>query len=191
MNRKRIDMTNHTQKLKEVLLNDEYIIASLEAVEELNLEDTWICAGLIRNKVWDVLENVTTHIHDIDVIYFDSSDTSWETEKSLERKLTTFLPKRPWSVKNQARMHLKSGFAPFSSAYDGVAHFPETPTAVAARIYDGKLEIMAPYGLEDLFEMSVKPTPFYQKDSDYYSVYVERVRNKKWNEIWGNLTIEW
>lgn len=138
-----------------------------------------------------MLNNVTTPINDIDVIYFDSSDISWETEKSLERKLTTLFPNQPWSVKNQARMHLKSGFAPFSSAYDGVTHFPETPTAVAARIYDEKLEIIAPYGLEDLFEMSVKPAPFYKKDSDYYSVYVERVKNKKWNEIWGNLTIEW
>lgn len=182
-------MPNYEERLREIIKADRFIMESLRAVEKLRLEDAWISAGLIRNKVWDTLNKVTTPINDIDVIYFDSSDTSWETEKSLERKLTTFLPKRPWSVKNQARMHLKSGFAPFSSAYDGVAHFPETPTAVAARIYDGKLEIMAPYGLEDLFEMSVKPTPFYQKDSDYYSVYVERVKSKKWNEIWGNLTV--
>ena len=47
---------------------------SLRAVEKLRLEDTWISAGLIRNKVWDTLNNVTTPINDIDVIYFDSSD---------------------------------------------------------------------------------------------------------------------
>ena len=182
-------MPNYEECLREIIKADRFIMESLRAVEKLRLEDTWISAGLIRNKVWDTLNNVTTPINDIDVIYFDSSDTSWETEKSLERKLTTLLPNQPWSVKNQARMHLKSGFAPFSSAYDGVAHFPETPTAVAARIYDGKLEIMAPYGLKDLFEMNVKPTPYYQKDSDYYSIYVERVKRKKWDEIWGNLAV--
>jgi len=71
--------------------------------------------------------------------------------EKIEKELETLLPNRPWSVKNQARMHQKSGFDPFTSAYDGVAHFPETSTAVAARIYDEKLEFMAPYGLEDLF----------------------------------------
>lgn len=180
---------NHTQKLKEVIKNDEYILTSLKAVEKLGLEDAWICAGLIRNKVWDLLADVTTPINDIDVIYFDSSDTSWAAEKSLEKKLQILRPNRPWSVKNQARMHQKNDFDPFNSSYDGIAHFPETPTAVAARIYKGELEIMAPYGLDDLFEMKVKPTPFYQKDSGYYSVYVERMTNKKWDEIWRNLMI--
>ena len=182
-------LINYDKKLKKVLQNDEYIIASLKAVKELKLEDAWICAGLIRNKVWDTLANITTPINDIDVIYFDALDTSWDAEKKLEKELETLLPNRPWSVKNQARMHQKSGFDPFTSSYDGVAHFPETPTAVAARIYDEKLEFMAPYGLEDLFEMNVKPTPYYQKDSDYYSIYVERVKSKKWDEIWGNLAV--
>lgn len=182
-------MADYEKQLKEILLNDEYIMASLKAVEGLKLEDTWISAGLIRNRVWDKLANVTTPVNDIDVIYFDALDISWAAERQLEKELVDLLPNRPWSVKNQARMHQKSGFDPFTSSYDGVAHFPETPTAVAARIYDGELEIMAPYGLEDLFEMRVKPTSFYQKGSDYYSIYVERVKSKKWNEIWEDITI--
>lgn len=116
----------------------------------------------MRNKVWDTLHNTITPVNDIDVIYFDTSDISWEIEKELEKKLGCLLPNQPWTVKNQARMHSKSGFDPFTSSYDGVAHFPETPTALAVRFHHNKLEIMAPYGLNDLFELKVKPTPFYQ-----------------------------
>lgn len=182
-------MKNYDKKLKEVLLNDGYIMESLKGVEKLKLTDAWICAGLIRTKVWDTLTNTATLIDDIDVIYFDASDTSWDAEKKIEKELESLLPNRPWSVKNQARMHLKNGFDPFTSSYDGVAHFPETATAVAARLYEGKLEVMAPYGLKDLFEMNVKPTPYYQKDSDYYSIYADRVKSKKWEETWKDIRL--
>lgn len=187
---KGINVTNYENQLLEIVNQDTYMISILNAVEKLNLNDAWVCAGLIRNKVWDNLHNITTANNDIDVIYFDTSDTTLEMEQQLEAELRGLLPNQPWSVKNQARMHTKSGFNPFSSSYDGVAHFPETPTAIAVRLYNKELEIMAPYGLQDLFEMNVRPTPFYQKNSEFYSIYVERIKRKKWDETWKSLTIE-
>lgn len=187
---KGINVTNYEKQLIEIVKQDTYIMSILNAVEKISLSDAWVCAGLIRNKVWDVLHNITTPINDIDVIYFDTSDTTLEMEKQLEKELRFLLPNQPWSVKNQARMHRKSGFNPFTSSYDGVAHFPETPTAIAARLRNKELEIMAPYGLQDLFEMKVRPTSFYQKDKEYYSIYVERIKKKKWVEIWRSLSIE-
>ena len=162
----------------------------LQAVAQLGLKDAWISVGLLRNTVWDILTETTTSINDIDVIYFDSSDISMEAEKLLEEKLKNILPNQPWSVKNQARMHHKSGFSPFKSSNDGVAHFPETPTAVAARIYNEELEIMAPYGLKDLFEMQVKPTPYYKKEAEQHLIYVERLQKKNWSQTWEKLSVE-
>jgi uncharacterized protein len=185
-----IKVTNYEEKLIEIIKQDTYIISILKVVEKLYLCDAWVCAGLIRNKVWDLLHNETTHINDIDIIYFDTSDTSWEMEKQIEKELRILLPNQPWSVKNKGRMHLKSGFTPFTSSYDGVAHFPETPTSIAVRLCNGKIEVMAPYGLQDLFEMKVRPTPFFQKNSEFYSIYVERIKKKKWDEIWKSLSIE-
>lgn len=78
-------MTNYETQLINIIKNDEYIISILKSVEKLNLNDAWVAAGLIRNKVWDVLHNINTPINDIDVIYFDNIDTSWETEKDLEK----------------------------------------------------------------------------------------------------------
>ncbi|AIM15579.1 MULTISPECIES: nucleotidyltransferase family protein [Neobacillus] len=187
---KELNATDYEKQLIEIIKSDKYIMSILKVIEKLNLNDAWVCAGLIRNKVWDILHNTVTPLNDIDVIYFDASDTSWEMEKQLENELNVLLPNQPWTVKNQARMHLKSGFNPFSSTYDGVAHFPETPTAIAVRLCNKELEIMAPYGIQDLFEMKVRPTPFYKKDSEYYSIYVGRVKKKKWDEIWRSLSIE-
>lgn len=183
-------MTNYENQLKEIIKNDDYIISLLEAVEKLHLNDAWISAGLIRNKVWDVLHNISTPINDIDVIYFDSTDTTWKTEKDVEEKLESIMPNQPWSVKNQARMHLKNGFEPYKSSFDGVAHFTEIPTAIAVKISNRELKIMAPYGLEDLFEKIVKPTPYYQHNSKLHSIYTERMQEKKWDTIWVDLNIE-
>jgi len=173
-----------------MIKNDAYMMSVLQAVEKLKLNDAWVCAGFVRNKVWDVLHHVTTPLNDIDVIYFDRTDTSLKKEKQLEEELKSLVPNQPWSVKNQARMHQKSGFHPFASSYDGVMRFPEIPTAIAVRICDQELEIMAPYGLQDLFEMKVKPSLYYQKDTELHSIYVERMNKKNWKEIWGNLSIE-
>lgn len=183
-------MNLNEAKLIEMIRHDPYIMDILEAVEQLHLPDGWVSAGLIRNKVWDVLHGVATPINDIDVVYFDPLDTSWNTEKKLENQLDLLMPYQPWSVKNQARMHMKNGFDPFQSSYDGVAHFTETPTAIAVRLNQNELEIMAPYGLDDLFHMVVKPTPYYQKGSSTHPIYKKRMQEKQWAQIWKELKIE-
>lgn len=181
---------DYNQRFLKIIQEDKEIMAFLLVVEKLKLNDAWICAGVLRNKVWDTVSKKSTAINDIDVIYFDPTDTSWATEKALEIKLRNSLPNKPWSIKNQARMHLKSGFKPFNSSYDGVSHFPEIPTVIAARIFNGELEVIAPYGLEDLFEMRVKPTRYYEKDTNYHNIYVERVQSKNWEKLWGGLRIQ-
>lgn len=97
-------------------------------------------------------------------------------------------PGFPWFVKNQARMHEKNQLAPFKSSFDGVAHFTEIPTAIAARIYEGQLEIMAPHGLDDLFTGIVKPTPAFQA-MPFLAIYKKRMHEKQWHYIWPKLTI--
>ncbi len=169
---------------------DDVLLEILKIVEQLQLNDCWVAAGAIRNKVWDTLHNIQTDINDIDVIYFDASNISTQTEKALEARLQILMPTQPWSVKNQARMHIKNNVPPYLSSFDGVAHFPETPTAVAARIINNRIEIMAPYGLQDLFEGRVRPTPPYHRGSKLHPIFLERMQHKKWETIWGKLVIE-
>ena len=177
-------------KLTHLIESDHFLMSVIKTVEQLQLNDAWVAAGVIRNKVWDDLHNIQTNINDVDVIYYDASDLSIQTEKALESKLKKWMPNQPWSVKNQARMHVKNNVSPYLSSFDGVAHFPETATAIAVRLINNELELMAPYGLTDLFEGRVKPTSPYKKGSKLHPIYLNRIQNKQWHTIWSNLKIE-
>ncbi|MEG0438574.1 MAG: nucleotidyltransferase family protein [Solibacillus sp.] len=180
---------NYEDELIKIIRNDLFLMTILKTVELLDLPDCWICAGVLRNKLWDVLHGIHTSANDIDVIYFQENDVTIETEKRFEAQLHRLLPDLPWSVKNQARMHLKNHLQPFSSSFDGISHFPETATAIGARLINNHIEIIAPYGLTDLFELKIEPTPKYLKTEKLHPIYQQRVATKKWKTIWTNLIL--
>src|SRR5690606_18827150 len=111
---------------------DAWMIGVLSAAKSLDLPDWWICAGFVRSKIWDTLHgfNERTPLSDIDVIYFDAENLSEHTEKRLEEKLHRIMPGLPWSVKNQARMHIVNELESYTSAIDAISKFPETATAL-------------------------------------------------------------
>ncbi|MBJ6126513.1 nucleotidyltransferase family protein [Microvirga splendida] len=161
--------------------------ALLLHVESLELPDAWIGAGFIRNSVWDVLHGRpidVARLADVDVLFFDSRDTRKEPEAAIEFRLRSLAPDIPWSVKNQARMHLRNGDAPYRGTADAVAHWAETATAVAARSTGGRVEVMAPYGVDDLLNLIVRPAPFFGHKMD---IYRERVTAKDWPARWPDL----
>lgn len=163
--------------------------ALLLHVESLGLPDCWIGAGFIRNTVWDVLhgrEIDVSRLNDVDVLFFDPGDIRRERESDLEHRLCEIASGAIWSVKNQARMHLRNGDAPYRDTFDAVAHWAETATAIAARSLRGKVEVMAPHGVQDLLNLIVRPTPAFEQKMD---VYRERVRSKDWPARWPQLTV--
>lgn len=177
--------------IKALIYNDGSMMEILKAAQKLELPDWWVCAGFIRNKVWDECHSysLTSKQNDIDVIFFDSYHTNEAYEKYLETILLEHLPDLPWSVKNQARMHVLSGFSPYHSSEDGIAHFPETPTSVGIKLSDnGELILTAPWGIEDLVTLTVRPTPPY-RDPDKYPIYLQRIAEKNWAEQWPKLNI--
>ena len=163
--------------------------ALLLHVESLGLPDAWIGAGFIRNSVWDVLHGRRidlARLADVDVLFFDPDGTGKGREAEIERRLRILAPGIPWSVKNQARMHLRNGDAPYRDTANAVAHWAETATAVAARSTGGTVEVMAPYGVDDLLNLIVRPTPVFGHKID---IYRERVMAKDWPARWPKLTM--
>src|SRR5262249_30677811 len=123
----------------------------LGAVADLQLPDGWIGAGFVRNAVWDALTGRgPAALNDVDVVYFDRTDLSAERDRSIEADLVRAVATVPWSVKNQARMHVRNGDPPYRDCSDAIAHWPETATAVAARLSGGRVELVAPHGVGDL-----------------------------------------
>lgn len=164
--------------------------ALLSHVESLGLPDGWIGAGLIRNAVWDALHGRAvrlTRLDDVDVIYFDAADVREARDAALERRLGVLAPGMTWQVRNQARMHRRNADAPYRDTCDAIAHWPETATAIAARTAQGKVEVIAPYGIDDLVNLIVRPTPAFTHKMD---IYLARLASKDWARRWPKLTFE-
>ncbi|MEN2398861.1 nucleotidyltransferase family protein [Flavobacterium sp. MC2016-06] len=176
----------YQNELVDLIEHDPLIMETLSVVRSLNLNDCWIGAGFIRNKVWDILhDQKTTDFNDIDVVFFDDTTISVHLENEIEQQLTAISPKMKWSVKNQARMYIRNNHLKYNDTENAISYWPETATAVAARLSkDDKVEVLAPYGLNDLFNLIIRPTP-----NTSLIVFQERMSEKQWKKQWGNLKL--
>ncbi|MEK4536610.1 nucleotidyltransferase family protein [Peribacillus sp. FSL K6-1552] len=164
----------------------------LESAKSLNLPDWWICAGFIRSKVWDVLHDfsVRTTIPDIDVIYFDPTNIDKLEVKKIEKKLISLIPNIPWSVKNEARMHVKSNMPPYSSSVDAISKFPETAIALGVKLDENDNVILAaPCGISDVINIEVKPTPYFKETKERVEIYEGRITKKNWKSTWYKIKV--
>src|SRR5690606_955501 len=155
----------------------------LHQAKSLELPDWWICAGFVRSKIWDTLHEFTerTPLTDIDVIYFDSNDLKEETEKEYENHLRTLNPTIPWSVKNEARMHIRNNVPPYESSIDAISKFPETATALGIKIdSNNHIILTAPHGIHDVIHLEVRPTPYILENQHVASLFKDRIRKKNW-----------
>ncbi|MDP5146801.1 nucleotidyltransferase family protein [Shewanella sp. ULN5] len=162
----------------------------------LNIKDWAIAAGFVRNLVWDKLHGfATSALNDIDVIYFCASDLSEHTERLIQQLLNDILALN-WSVKNQARMHIRNGDAPYLCCLDAMEYWPEKQTAVAVKLIDNivvehhysvqlntvdafhppfKLMFIFAFGIEHLFNLTLSHNP-----RRLLTVFEQRVAQKQW-----------
>lgn len=171
---------------------DSWMMDVLRLTAQLALPDWCICAGFVRSKVWDTLHgfDIPTPLQDVDVVFFDPLHTDEHYEKAQESILRAWRSDIPWSVKNQARMHIHNQDDPYTSTTDALSKFPETPTAVGVTLRDGIPELVAPYGIDDLVQLVVKPTPHYTTHWETKrSTYKQRMASKQWELIWQKLSI--
>lgn len=145
----------------------------------------WIGAGFVRNAVWDAVSGraaEVTSLADLDLVHHDpardpADDADFEAALRAARAL-------PWSVVNQAPMASRNGHATYRDLSDALAHWPETATAVAARLAGGRLEILAPHGLDDLLGLVVRPTPAHAPRPELVAA---RLAAKGWAARWPAL----
>lgn len=174
--------------LIEAIRRQPDMMTDLQLVAELKLPQGCIAAGYIRNFVWDVLHGYAerTPLHDVDVLYYDPSCLDEKAEKAYDAKLRERNPRLNWSVKNQARMHLRNGTSPYGSVEDAMRYWPETATAVAARLNAaGEVELIAPFGLDDLLSLRVRQGPYFHD----HHVFQKRVHDKEWLRRWPLLKL--
>ena len=65
-------------------------------------------------------------------------------------------------------------------------HWAETTTAIGARIGKKGVELLTPYGVEDLLNLTVRQTPKFMHKGDMYK---KRIEDKGWRKMWPFLDI--
>lgn len=187
-----LKIIKNQEDIIQVIREDIWMMDILKIVQTMNLPDWWVCAGFVRSKIWDVQHGFTdrTPLQDIDVIYFNQENIDEYEEKMFEDKLKILMPDIPWSVKNQARMHVVNNLAPYSSAVDGISKFPETATAIGVKLDESdQLLLAAPWGSEDLLNLEVKATPSFSTNEELKKIYHSRIANKNWKATWYQLKL--
>ena len=169
------------------------MMAILTIIRDLELKDSWLAAGSVRNFIWNLLSDKPAFDRetDVDVIFFDP-DVSYEETLALENKLREDFPQYQWELKNQVYMHQHSPHTPpYRNSCDAMSKYPERCTAVGLRLHaDATLELFAPYGLEDILNFQVCPTPHFLENQDRMKLYQKRLSKKNWREKWKNLTVK-
>jgi len=159
---------------------------ALRAAKSLDLPDWLIAAGFVRNLVWSNVFGKDAPLNDIDIIYHCISDTSEERDSLLERQLYAIEPELPWSVKNQARMHLKNGDAPYANTLEAMAYWPEKQTAIGVMLDSNEdLVLRHSFDLDLQFNGRIDHNPARSVD-----VFKARVASKGWLQSWPALQVK-
>lgn len=154
--------------LETFVRGEPLLMQVLEALRDEALPDGWLVSGAIYNMVWNRLTGRPglENLKDVDVIYFDKSDLSYEAEDHVIQQMAKRFEASPVpvEVRNQARVHLwfeqKFGYAvpPLTHALHSLERYASKTHAVAARLdADGKMHIAAPFGLDHIFSFRVVP----------------------------------
>ena len=166
--------------LKDFVKESEIIQDLFESLSQVDSsEKLYLSAGCIRNTYWDRIYNCQHDLNDVDVIYHSISDI----EDELEKQLQAINPKYKWSVKNQARMHLKHGHEAYADIKEAMSFWPETATAIALRKEENRIEIISANGLSDLLEGRIVMSP-----DAIQSLFNQRFQEKAWQKKWPKLT---
>lgn len=171
----------------DLIAQDKWMLGALTTLQSLNLPDWWIGAGFVRNKVWDYLHGFAarTPYSDIDGIYFDPAGLSSEIE--IQNRLISLKPEYQWEITNQGTVHVSNSQSPYKNSIDALSRWTETATCVAVSLNASmKLELAAPYGVDDLLNLVVRKTPHSEAKPD---VFANRIRNKGWFEKWPRLKL--
>ena len=186
------NLNEQLKDLEEILFKNETLKEVLKRLEKSNLKNYYVGAGCINQTVFNYLHGlrIDANINDYDIVYYDE-DTSYEKEdiviKYVEELLSDLNIKL--DVKNEARVHIwynekyNENRMPYTSVEDAVSRWGTTITCIGVRLENNNLIVDAPYGLNDLFNMVIRPVKTDFTEADY----IKKVN--KWKKKWPKLTI--
>ena len=177
---------------KSIIKKNTKLMALLQILDDLGIADCYIAAGCVNQTVFNYLHGyeIDYGIGDYDVVYYDP-DTSYEAEDKIIKRIKSKTNNLglDLDIKNEARVYLWYGrkydhdIEQYTSVYDAINSWGTTITCIGVRMHNGKLDIYSPYGLNDLFSMTIRPIKV-QCSKKYYD---EKIN--KWKEKWPLLKV--
>ena len=166
----------------------------LRRTPRLELPHWYLGGGCVAQTIWSLAHGFepTYGIRDYDLVYFDPCDLSWEGEDAIitrARKLFDDLG-AAIEVRNEARVHLwyakHFGYeiAPYQSVEHAIYSWPTTAASIGiCAPPDASCYVYAPFGLNDLLGMIVRPN----KTQITREIYEGKAA--RWRAVWPKLTI--
>ena len=158
-------------RLEDILRAAPGLMHVLDVARTLDLPDWLVFSGAVYQPVLNHLTGRPADygIKDYDLGYFDPGDTSYAAEDRIIRQVAeAFTPpfRALVEVRNQARVHLwfkdrfGEAYGPLGSTSEALTRFTSATFAVGAKLgADDRMTIVAPFGLEDLFALRIRPNP--------------------------------
>lgn len=169
------------------------LLRLLDTLDAYPLPDAYVVAGVISQSIWNLKTGRPPHRHikDADIVYFDGADLSAQAETAHEVALSSLLSDLPFKidVKNEARVHIwyETRFgvplSPYGSTAQAIGTFPTPVNSVGIRRRAGHIDVCAPFGLDDLLDMVLRPN----KVQITEEVYVQKCA--RWSACWPELTV--
>ncbi|MEK4008820.1 nucleotidyltransferase family protein [Paenibacillus sp. FSL H3-0333] len=181
-------------RLTELFTRDTLLMDIFKRAQGLAPFPYYIGAGCLVQTVWNELTGRAPGygISDIDIIYYDAADLSYAAEDAMVAKGRELFKDIaiPVDLKNQARVHLwypqKFGVEinPYLSLEAAIDSWPTTVTSLGAKLeLNGEWKIYAPFGLEDLFQLVLRPNKALITEEVY------RTKTQKWKSKWPELKV--
>lgn len=162
-------------------------IAKILATE---MPEMWLAAGCVVQTIWNVLTGRAAEygILDYDLVYF-KPEQNLADQALLQQKLARLIPSKSLDIKNQARVHewypQKFGIhiPPFQSLEAVLCTWPSTATSTAVRYVENHWQILAPFGLDDLLSLRVRPNATLVSEAIYMK------KSNRWKSLWPELDV--
>ena len=179
--------------LIQLVRQDDQLMELLAGLRALDLPDWRLVSGAIYQTVWNRLTGRPQGhgIKDYDIAYFEPEDRSWDAEDRVIRMVDEALPlwQGRMEVRNQARVHLwyekKFGgpYPELKCTDESLEHYMCTTHAVAVRLEaDDSLSVAAPFGLEDIFSLTIRPCHALESNRTHYAEKARRM-SRLWPEL--------
>jgi uncharacterized protein len=176
-----------------LLVQNDALARILDRAPALDLPNWYLGAGCIAQTVWNVCCGLPAGraIDDYDLVYYDAADLSAETEARQQERAAALFGDLGVSIdlKNEARVHLwyeshfDSAIAPYRSVEAAIDCWPTTATAIGVRRLGTAPIVYAPFGLDDLLNLIVRPNRRQINEQIY------RAKVRRWITEWPALTV--